>query len=249
MQNTYNNNKLEIKNALKEIWDYMKLNQPLEQCDLIIGCGCANLDIPVKCADLLKQGYAPKILFAGGLGKITANKFNKSEAEIYKDIAISNGIKEEDILIETKSTNTGDNFRFALEILKNNNIKHDKILIVHKPLNERRTLSCAKQILKDKELYITSYDITFEEYFNTLDKKTIEEIINNISVIIGDIQRLIVYPQLGWQTIEYVPKSIIDKYNYLKSLGFNKYIMSKDDITKLIEHNGIIEGQQPNYFN
>lgn len=242
-----NNNK--IDNALKEIWNYMKLNQTIEKSDLILGCGCANLDIPVKCADLLKKGYAPKILFAGGLGKITKNNFNKSEAEIYRDIAIKNGIKESDILIETKSTNTGDNFRFAIEILNKSNIKYDKIIIVHKPLNERRTYSSAQIILKDKELIITSPDITFKEYLKELNNKSYEEIMNEISVIVGDIQRMIIYPQFGWQIENKLPGSVKKAYYYLKDVGFSKYILSKKQIKNLIDKFGLVEGQEENYFN
>ncbi len=249
MDDIYNINKVQIEKALKEIWNYMKLNQPLEKCDLIIGCGCANLDIPIKCSQLLKEGYAPKILFAGGLGKITKNSFSKSEAEIYKDIAVSNGINEEDILIETKSTNTGDNFRFAMELLEKSNIKYNKILIVHKSLYERRTYSSAKIILKNKEIIITSPDKTLEEYLEDLSKKSKEAIMNEISVIVGNIQRLIIYPQFGWQIENDVPDSIIENYYYLKNLGFSKDIFSKNDIKLFIDKYGVKEGKKENYFN
>ena len=249
MDNIYTINKEEIIKKLEIIWNYMNLNQKIEKCDLIIGCGCANLEIPVKCANLLKSGYAPKILFAGGLGKITKDNFNKSEAEKYKEIAIKNGIDEKDILIETQSTNTGDNFRLGLKILNENNIKCDKILIVHKPLNERRTLSSAKTILKDKELIITSPDSTFDEYINYLNKQNFEKIYNEISVIVGDIQRLIIYPQFGWQIENKVPELVLDSYYYLKNIGFSKYILSKEQIKNLIEKFGIIDGQKENYFN
>lgn len=248
MNNIYEENKDKIKEKLKVIWDYMKLNQPLEKCDLIIGCGCANLDIPVKCATLLKEGYAPKILFAGGLGKITKESFKKPEAEIYRDIAIEQGINEKDILIETKSTNTGDNFRFASEVLDRNNIKYDSILIVHKPLNERRTLSSAKAIFKNKHLIITSYDITFEEYFRKLDSKPLEDIIKGISIVLGDIQRIVIYPQFGWQVENEIPETVKEAYYYLKKLGFSKYILSKEQIKELISKHGIIEGQREEYF-
>lgn len=247
--NIYAINKDKIEKSLKEIWDYMNMNQSLEKSDLIIGCGCANLDIPIRCADLLKKGYASKILFVGGLGKITKNNFNKSEAEIYKDIALSNGIKEEDILIETKSTNTGDNFKFAMKLLEKNNVKCNKIIIVHKPLNERRTYSTAKMILKDKELMITSPNLTFEEYLKELKRKSIEDINNEISVIVGDIQRMIIYPQFGWQIKNEVPDSIIKRYTYLKNLGFSKCILTKHQIKSLIAKYGIIEGESENYFN
>lgn len=240
------NDKLTI-GSLKELYNYMKLNQPLEVCDIIIGCGCADLEIPVKCANLYKQGYAKKVLFAGGLGKITKDKFAKPEAIIYKEIAIREGIKEEDILIEDKSTNTGDNFRFAINILNKNNIKYDKILIVHKSVNERRTLSSAKAIFKDKDIIITSPDNSFDLFIKHLDESSPERTEQIIGTLLGDIQRMIIYPQFGWQVENKVPNSVINAYNYLKKLGYTKYIFNKQEIQKLIDKYGTIK--EANYFN
>ena len=248
MENYYQNNKDNIDKRLQEIWNYMKLNQTIPNVDLIIGCGCVNLDIPIKCAELYKKGLAPKILFAGGLGKVTKDNFQKSEAEIYKEIALKNGVLEKDIIIEDKSTNTGDNFRFAKEILTKNNIKWDSICIVHRPFGERRTYSSAQSILSDKEIYITSPSTTFEEYLTDLEKRTETEIYNEISVIVGDIQRMIIYPQFGWQTKNEVPVAIIDAYDYLKKLGYDKYILEPPQIKKLIKKYGILPNYKPNYF-
>jgi len=249
MEKVYKNHKNEIKKSLKYIWDYMKLNQDIEKCDLIIGCGCANLDIPLKCVQLFKSGYGKKILFAGGVGKITKEKFNKPEALIYQEIALENGIDKKDILIEDKSTNTGDNFRFSLEVLKKNGVKADKILIVHKPLNERRTYLTAKKILKDKDIFITSYDMTFDKYFDNLSNKSIDSIVKEISVIVGDIQRIKVYPQFGWLEQDEIPNRVIEAYYYLKNLGFSNYILSQEEIKNLISKLGIVEGFKENYFN
>lgn len=237
----------EIINALQEIWNYMRLNQSLEKCDLIMGCGCSNLEIPIKCAQLYKEGYAKKILFTGGLGKITKNTFNKSEAEIYKDIAIKQGVDEKDILIETKSKNTVENFKFSFNILKKNNIKAHKILIVHGLLAQKRTLSCAKAILKDQDFLITSPDTSFEEFLEKL--KGNKQAIDTISTIVGNIQRLIIYPQFGWQKETEVPKNIINIYYFLKELGFSKYILSENEINNLINKYGIAKNQHKNYFN
>lgn len=247
MIDRYDDNK--VKQALKNIWNYMKLNQDIEKCDLIIGCGCANLDIPVKCSELYKQGFAPKILFAGGYGKITKNSFNKTEAEIYKEIAIANGVNEADILIETESTNTGDNFKFAEKILDKYNIKHDRIIIVDKSFKERRSYSAAKIVFQKKKLMVTTPDMTFDEYLDSLSKKKNDEIIDIISVIVGDVQRIIIYPQFGWQTENEVPEMVLKSYYYLKEIGFSKYILSKNDIKLLIEKNGISKEKKENYFN
>ena len=249
INNIYLKNREIIINELRIIWDYMKLNQKVEKCDLIIGCGCSNMDIPVKCAYLYKEKYAPKIIFAGGLGKITKNTFNKSEAELYRDIAIREGVNPDDIYVETKSTNTSYNFIYSKNIIDSYNIKSDKILIVHRPMYERRTLSAAKRVFKDKHLLITSPDITFDDYIKSIDTRSFDDIYNEISVIIGNIQRIIIYPQFGWHEANEVPKNVINAYYVLKEMGFNKYIYSEKQIKDLIDKNGLVDGYKATYFN
>ena len=240
----------EIIQSLKIIWNYMILNMPIEKSDLIIGCGCTNLDIPKKCVELFKKGYADKILFTGGFGKLTSTKFEKTEAEIYRDIALENGLDINNIYIENKSTNTGDNFRFSLKIIEENHIKSNKILIVHNKLSERRTLSAAKAIIKEKSLSITSPDTTFDEFIERLKQRKSEDVKNIISVIIGDIQRIIIFPQLGWQVENDVPQEVIEAYYLLKNNGYNKYIFNKEDIQKLVDEYGLINKEKNiNYFN
>ena len=216
MNDDYKKQINKIKKSLQEIWNYMNINNNIVHCDLIIGCGCANLDIPVRCAELLKMGYANKILFAGGKGKITQEKYLKSEAEIFADIAIKNGVSKDQIILETKSTNTGDNF---------------------------------KVVFKDKELFITSPKITFAEYFDKLIKKNDSEIRKEISVIVGDIQRLILYPYFGWQVKTDVPKNIIEDYYFLKNIGFDMYIITKSQIMELIKKYNLQNYDDGIYFN
>lgn len=239
----------EIIQPLKEIWNYMQLEMKIEKSDLIIGCGCLNLEIPIKCVQLLKDNYADNIIFSGGLGKLTSKTFQKTEAEIYKEIAIENGVDKNKIFIENKSTNTGDNFRLSLKIIEQNKIKSDKIIIVHNNLSQRRTLSTAKAIIKDKQLSITSPRKTFDQFIQKLNNGTKEQTNNTISVIVGDIQRMIIFPQLGWQIRNEVPDKIIEDYYKIKNMGYTKYIFTKEQIQKLIDENGIIDGYKPNYFN
>ena len=51
--------------ALRVLYDYMQLDQKLEPCDVIIGCGCKYLDIPIKCAELYKDGRSYDIAGKG----------------------------------------------------------------------------------------------------------------------------------------------------------------------------------------
>lgn len=237
------------KELLKIVWDYMVIETPIEKSDLIIGCGCLNLKIPVRCSELIKQGFADKVIFAGGLGKLTQNEFKKSEAEIFKQIAIENGINKNDILVENKSTNTGDNFKFTKKIMEENNINANKIIIVHNNLSRRRTLNAAKVVFPNKKLSITSPKLTFEESIENLNRKTNTQAKNIISVMVGDIQRIIIFPQFGWQVKDIVPDKVIQAYYELKAMGYDDYIFSKEQIQSLIDKSGTIEGEELNYFN
>lgn len=190
---------------------------------------------------MYKQGYADKIIFAGGLGKITKYHFKKAEAEMYKEIAIQEGVPEEKIWIENKSTNTGDNFRFSKKIIDEENWNIKNILIVHNKFSERRTLSAAKAIIKDKELYITSAKVSFDDFIQSLQNKEEKRIIKIVSSMVGDIQRMIIFPQFGWQIKQEVPQEVQNAYRKLKSMGFDEFVISKEKIKQEIEKYGIIE--------
>lgn len=233
--------------SLKVIWNYMHLNHSLKKCDVIIGCGCSYMEVPVKCATLKKEGYAPKILFCGGLGKRTQYSLNQTEAEVFKEIAIKEGVPEEDILMETRSTNTQDNFKFARKILEEENIPYNRILIVHGPFSERRTLAAAETIFLDKELVITSPNVTFDSFLELLESNPAEAF-DIICVIVGDIQRMVIYPQFGWQTEQPIPNEVYQAYHDLKKLGFTKFIWTLEKIEELIDKFGIEKGKTKRLF-
>lgn len=239
---------IEEKQHLKKIWNYMVLNEAYPPCELIMGCGCANLTIPVTCSDLFKQGFGKNILFAGGLGKLTKEMFSQSEAEVYEKIAIEQGVSPNRIFLEKQSTNTGDNFRLSIPILVQSNIPSDSILIVHNRLSERRTLSAAKAIMPNKKIYITSGKLTFNDFVQKLEKRTEAEVHSIISVLVGDIQRMIVYPQFGWQVHQSISEEVLTSYSFFKQKGYNTYIISKDKIEQMIQHYGIVENEKTNYF-
>lgn len=61
---------------------------------------------------LYRQGYAPRMLLSGGLGKLPP-----SEAEAMRRVAVSMGVPPEDILVEDQSLSTLANIRNSAEIM------------------------------------------------------------------------------------------------------------------------------------
>ena len=73
------------------------MHQEPINADVIIGFGNFNTDIARRAAELYHQGYAPKILFTGGLGRNTDGMLPESEAIRFAKEAMACGVPEEDI--------------------------------------------------------------------------------------------------------------------------------------------------------
>ncbi|MGV3538346.1 MAG: YdcF family protein [Rufibacter sp.] len=128
----------------------------------------------------------------------------------------------EQILIENKSTNTGENIDFSYRLLQKQNIPVQRLLLVQKPYMERRTFAT---FLKqwpgpDAEICVTSPQIPFSEYPN--QEVTLPEVIH---IMIGDLQRIQVYPQLGFQVPQEIPEKVWQAFEALQQKGFTNHLL------------------------
>src|SRR6185312_9187837 len=99
----------DILSLARKLWDYHQMNHPLEKCDCILALGSHDLRVAERVAELYHQGWAPLMIMSGGLGNFTQEIWTESEADKFAKIAIEKGVTPEAILIENKSTNTGEN--------------------------------------------------------------------------------------------------------------------------------------------
>ena len=204
---------------LKIIWDWMRLGQETEKADCIVGFGCINDDIAIRCAQLYKDGYAPVILFSGGLGRNTKSRWSSSEAERYRDIALGLGVPENVMLIENRSTNTGENITFSREILKSHGLADKKLLCVHKPFMERRVWAAMKAYWPEADFTMTSPLLGMEEYIErTMAQGMTEKAV--IDVIVGDVQRMEIYAQKGFQIPQPLPDAVRAAFDNMVALGY-----------------------------
>jgi len=211
---------LELVNVL---WDYMRIDMEIKPCDCILGLGCNDFSIPKRCVELYNVGFADIIIFSGGRGKCTHN-WEKTEAEKFCEIATSLGVPKSKILLENKSTNTGDNFNFTKQMIEDKNLNINSFLIVQKPYMERRCYAAFKKVFPNKECLVTSAKIDINEYFKLYKELngSVEELIN---ILVGDVQRIKVYAEKGWQIEQYMPDEVWDAYLELVKRGYNKYII------------------------
>ena len=205
---------------LQTIWDYLCLHQKPQKADCIVGFGNFNTDIARRAAELYLQGYAPKVLFTGGLGRNTEGLLPEPEAVRFARVARSCGVPEEDIILEDQSRNTAENIQFTREKLQELGLPHRHILGVHQPFMERRIKAAMGVYWPELQFSVTSPQVTIAEYLERAKAQGVSENAS-ISVIVGDFQRMELYAQKGWQLPQQIPEEAWEAFRQLVALGYD----------------------------
>lgn len=213
-----------IYENVKLIWNYMKLNMTLEKADCIIGFGCYNDDIAIRAAELYHQNYAAKVLFTGALGRNTEEMWTIGEADRFARIAEKEGVRLQDIIIEDKATNTAENILFSKEKLANMSLPMNKIIGVHKPFMERRIYAALKVYWNEAEVFITSPQLSIEEYIKNSMKEGLSEK-KIIDILVGDFQRIEVYAKLGYQIPQFIPIEVTQAFEFMVQEGYTSELV------------------------
>ena len=214
---------MEFMEPLQIIWDYLGMHQAPEKADCIVGFGNFNTNIARRAAELYCQGYAPKVLLTGGLGRNTAGLLPEPEAVRFARVAMDCGVPEEDILLETESTNTAENILFTRRLLEQTNLPHGHILGVHQPFMERRIFAAMGVYWPELRFTVTSPQVTIPEYLADAKKQGITENAA-VSVIVGDFQRMDLYAKKGYQLPQEIPEEAWAAFRQLVALGYDKQL-------------------------
>lgn len=214
---------MEYLQDLQIIWDYLCLNKQPEKADCIVGFGNFNTDIAVRAAELFHQGYAPRVLFTGGLGRNTEGLLTEPEALRFARVAMEHGVPAEAILLEDQSTNTAENIRFTRRLLQERGLPCGKILGVHQPFMERRIRAAMGVCWPELEFSVTSPKVTIPEYLRRAGEQGVSESAS-VCVIVGDFQRMELYAKKGWQLPQEIPQTAWDAFHRLVKMGFDSQL-------------------------
>lgn len=215
--------KKEEYNAVKIIWNYHLMHHKIVKSDAILVLGTHDISLAKRGSKLLLDGFADYIIFSGGIvhpPEVFGTKEPITEADAFAEVAKNMGVDENKIIIENQASNTGENFSCTKTILEKIGIKLNSFILVQKPYMERRTYATARVQWPNKEFIVTSPDISLDDYLNS-DIPT-ERFINTM---VGDLQRIKLYPSLGFQIAQDIPDKIWSKYEYLVNLGYDKRLV------------------------
>ena len=207
--------------ALAQIlWDYHRIPSTLEISDAIIGLGSYDTRVAEHGAALLAEGLAPLIIFTGAEGNFTRGKWAKSEAETFAEVAIENGADPSRVLVEPRAANTGENIRFTRSLCEKNGLTLESAILISKPNMNRRAHATCRLFWPELDIRCSAPRTHF--LHSPAPGHTPEEV---VSEIVGDFQRILEYPALGYQAEQPVPAEALDAYKKLVALGFTAHLL------------------------
>ena len=209
----------------EKIWTYHQMNHQLSKADAILVLCSHDKLVAERGAELFLEGWSPLLIFSGGLGAITKAMWSEPEADQFAEVALRMGVPAEKILIENRSTNTGENILFTKNLLAEAGLDPRTFILVQKPYMERRSYATFRKLWPEKDLVVTSPRATFDEY---LDKYSNRELSADdvISIMVGDLQRIKLYPERGFQIFQEIPQDVWAAYEELIKAGYSRHLIS-----------------------
>ena len=214
-----------IHSLAETIWRYHQMKHQLERADAILVLCSHDKKVAERGAELLLQEWAPLLIFSGGLGSITRDIWTKPEADQFAEIAIAMGVPNERVLIENRSTNTGENVLFTKQLLAERNIDPQKFILVQKPYMERRSFATFRKIWPEKNVLVTSPQVSFDEYLDAYSAKELSAD-DIVSIMVGDLQRIKIYAEEGFQIHQEIPEDVWSAFEELVRAGYDQRLIA-----------------------
>lgn len=198
----------------ERLYSFLALNtpRPPESLDVALGFGHFDLRIVDVCARAFLRGEVSWLLFTGGLGAGTAD-LGKPEALAFLDYLRAQypEIPEKRIILETQSTNTGENIRFSIELLARTRPLLAfgqglrSALLVATPYRMRRVLYTFRLFLPGVNAWCQTPEVGFSR-----DKQLFASKGQDFeALLLGELDRLVTYPQRGWMLPAELPAPLL----------------------------------------
>ena len=213
-----------IREAVQTVWDYHHMHHELTPADGILVLGSHDIRVAEWGAQLWLDGWADWLIFSGGLGRLTEGNWQQTEAERFGEVARQMGVPDNKMLLEISSTNTGENFRYTAALLAERKLSLDAFIVAQKPYMERRAFATFHRHWPDKTCIATSPPLSFEAYCATDDPAINQESV--IHLLVGDLQRIDLYAERGFQIPQVIPPPVRAAYDTLVEAGYTQQLIS-----------------------
>ena len=204
----------------KNIWAFLGPDYTVGKSDFILVLGSSDLGVARYASEFWFKNLAGYIVVSGGFGKLTKGRWPVSEARKFSQIMMDNGIPQEKIILEEKATNTGDNIVNTKRLINDLGLLANSGILITKPYMKRRAFNTASKQWKEVAWSVAAEAVSFEEYLQQQDDPQ-----NFINIMVGDLQRIKIYAESGFQIRDDVPPDVWKSFEVLVQAGYDKYLI------------------------
>lgn len=193
---------------------------PATPADAILGFGVFDLALPRFCAELHLRGLAPRLVFTGGIGAGTGDlggpEADAWRAEVRRAYP---QIPDAAFVLETRSTNTGENVRFTAELLARCDPplvlgrELRSIIVVASPSRLRRAWLTLRHLVPGLRTHRRMPPIDFDREAALYARQGTPYLAH----LAGELDRLVDYPRRGWIAAEPLPPNIVAAHARLRA--------------------------------
>lgn len=199
------------------LWDYLSAGRGHAQCELLIVCGSYDLRVCDYACELLNQGVAGHIVFSGNTGNWTRHLWERPEAEIFAERAVALGVSPDQFTLEARASNFAENIAFTRQLFAH--VRSATFLT--KPNSIRRVKLTLPIRWPALTAWVDAPDYGFPDAIaNAVG------VFGVIAEMVGDIQRIKLYPQAGFQVAADLPEAVEQAWQYLVAQGFDHHSIS-----------------------
>jgi uncharacterized SAM-binding protein YcdF (DUF218 family) len=209
-----------LRPFVERVWNYHQLGHELVHSDAILVLCSHDTRVAEYAAQLFLDRWAPLLIFSGGLGAITKHLFTEPEADRFASIAIGLGVPADRIIVENQSTNTGENVQFTRQLLAARAIDARTFILVQKPYMERRTFATFRKVWPEPSVCVTSPRVALDQYLSGYANDALSAA-DVISIMVGDLQRIRLYPDKGSQIPQPIPDDVWIAFRELVAAGYD----------------------------
>ena len=218
-----------LRPFVERIWNYHRLGHELVRSDAMLVLCSHDTSVAEYAAELFLNAWAPLLIFSGGAGAITRRLFTEAEADRFAAIAVGLGVPADRIIIENRSTNTGENVEFTRQLLATRAIDVGSFILVQKPYMERRTFATFRKVWPAPSICVTSPRGSLDHYLSRYANEALSAD-DVISIMVGDLQRIHVYPDKGFQIPQAIPGDVWVAFRELVAAGYNRHLVAPLEI-------------------
>ena len=203
------------------------MDHDLVRSDAILVLCSHDTRVAEYAAQLFLEGWAPLLIFSGGLGAITKHLFTEPEADRFAAMAVRLGVPVDRIIIENQSTNTGENVQFT-EATAGRAARSTRA----------RSSWCRSHIWNagpsrrsgrlwpEPSVCVTSPRVSLDQYLSGYanDALSAAEV---ISIMVGDLQRIRLYPDKGFQIPQPIPDDVWLAFRELVAAGYDRHLVER----------------------